>query len=169
MPKEKERIGFFFEWKMVEEYREEDLGKGSPGKTRRNTYKEYLEAANCPFSKIIPVDAVLYEPFYQIFRMGLLGQKMIYEDKELDRVYVIPVYPRDNLAYSERITSPWLRENFSNLATVSEIASQFFVEPIVFKSMLADELWGKTRECLRSTDYKSWVQYMNSRYFENGV
>jgi len=164
-----ERIGFFFEWKMVEEYRRNDLGEGKSGITRRKTYNEYIRSANSIFSKGIPIDAVLFEPFYQIFRMGLLGQKMIYEDKELDRVYVIPVYPRGNLAYSERITSRRLKESFSNLKTISDIASNFFVEPVIYKSIFADELWDITKACSITPDHKEWLTYMDSRYFQNGI
>ena len=165
----KQRIGFFFEWKMVEEYRSSDLGEGRSGITRRNTYKEYIQSPISIFSKAIPFDAVLYEPFYQIVRMGLLGQKMIYEDKELDQVYVIPVYPRANVAYSERITSPWLNEHFSNLETVSEIASHFFKEPVIYKSIFADELWTIIRTIPISPDHKEWIEYMENRYFHNGI
>jgi hypothetical protein len=163
------RIGFFFEWKLVEEYRGDDLGEGRSGTTRRDAYKQYLEATECLFSRNIPLNAVLYEPFYQIFRMGLLGQKMVYEDKELDQVYVIPVYPRDNLAYSERITSPWLRDNFSSDKTVSEIASHFFIKPVVFKATYADALWGTIKDYGVSPKYSEWVEYMDNRYFRNGV
>ena len=163
------RIGFFFEWKMVEEYRGDDLGEGRSGTRRRNTYKQYLEVPECLFSREIPLDAVLYEPFYQIFRMGLLGQKMIYADKELDQVYVILVYPQGNLAYSERITSPWLRDKFSSDKTVSKIASHFFIKPVVFKSVYVDEMWGTIMDYGVSTKYNEWVEYMDERYFKNGV
>ena len=94
---------------------------------------------------------------------------MIYEDKELDRVYVIPVYPQGNIAYSERITSPLLREHFSNSTTISNIASDFFLEPVIYKSMYADELWDITKACLISPSHQEWVAYMDSRYFNNGI
>lgn len=164
-----ERIGLFFEWKMVEEYRENDLGKGKSGITRRNTYKPYIQSTNNVFSKDIPINDVLYEPFYQIFRMGLLGQKMIFEDEELDKVYVIPVYPRDNIAYSERITSQPLGNKFSNLKTISAIASNFFLEPVAYKSMFADELWSITKTYATSPEHKEWIEYMDARYFQNGI
>lgn len=163
------RIGFFFEWKLVEEYREDDLGKGQAGTTRRNTYAQYLKAPDCVFSKDIPLDAVLYEPFYQIFRMGLLGQKMIYEDEELHQVYVLPVYPRDNLAYSRRITSPWLEAKYGTDTTVSDVASHLFSKPVIFKSSYADELWGTIKHYGVSPKYSEWVEYMDKRYFRNGV
>jgi len=168
LSKEK-RIGFFFEWKMVEEYGENYLGKAKSGITRRNTYKPYIQSANSIFSKAIPIDDVLYEPFYQIFRMGLLGQKMVFEDKELDRVYVIPVYPRANLAYSERITSPKLEQRFKNLKTISEIASNFFLEPVIYRSLFADELWEITKSSSKNKSQKEWLAYMDSRYFQYGV
>ena len=163
------RIGFFFEWKMVEEYREHDLGKGQAGVTRRNTYEPYLKAPECVFSKDIPIDAVLYEPFYQIFRMGLLGQKMIYEDEELDQVYVIPVYPRNNLAYSRRITSPCLRTKYGTATTLSDVASHFFSKPVIFNSSYAHELWSKIKYYGVSPKYNEWAEYMDERYFRNGV
>ena len=163
------RIGFFFEWKLVEEYREHYLGRGSPGMTRRETYRPYLAASRSVFSREIPLDAVLYEPFYQIFRMGLLGQKMIYEDDELDQVYVIPVYPRNNLAFSRRITSPWLKEKYGSDKTVSEIAAHFFTQPVIFRSIYADELWRTVKQHARSPACNDWLEYMDARYFRNGV
>lgn len=164
----KRRIGFFFEWKMVEKYMENDLGKGKSGETRRNTYRPYLLSENSIFSKNIPISAVLFEPFYQIFRMGLLGQKMIFEDNELDQVYIIPVYPKGNLAYSEQITSPWLKEHFSDLHTISEIANKFFIKPVEYRSLFAEELWDITRAALDCTRYSEWIEYMNTRYLYNG-
>ena len=154
---------------MVEEYREHDLGKGQAGVTRRNTYEPYLKAPECVFSKDVPIDAVLYEPFYQIFRMGLLGQKMIYEDKELDQVYVVPVYPRNNLAYSTHITSPWLKAKYGKNAALSDIASHMFNEPITLKPVYAHELWDVAKNCAVSAKYTEWVEYMDARYFMNGV
>jgi len=167
------KIGFFFEWKLVEQYREDYLGDGQAGLTRRSTYQRYLEAPECVVSRDIPLKAFLYEPLYQIFRMGLLGQKMICEDREgdhgLDQAYVIPVYPRDNLAYSMGITSPVLRDMYGSGGTVSEIASRFFSQPVIFKSIHADELWGVVKAHTRSPRYSEWVKYMDERYFKNGV
>jgi len=159
------RIGFFFEWKMVEEYRENNLGTGRSGQTRRDTYSQYIHSENSVFSKKIPLDAVLFEPFYQIFRMGLLGQKSIYEDKELDKVYVILVYPRGNVAYSERITSQWLRDHFLHYKTISEITKEFFIPPVEYIPMFAEDLWNITKYNISNARYADWVNYMSSRYF----
>ncbi len=163
------RVGFFFEWKLVEEYRGDFLGDGSAGRTRRETYTPYLEARGSVFSREIPLDAVLYEPFYQILRMGLLGQKMIFEDRELDQVYVIPVYPRHNLAFGRRITSPWLKDKYGSNETVSEIAAHLFAEPVIFRSIYADELWSTVKQHAKSPEYKNWIEYMDARYFRKGV
>ena len=84
-------------------------------------------------------------------------------------MYVIPVYPRENLAYSMGITSPWLRNKYGSGETVSQIASQFFNKPVIFKSIHADELWGAVKEHAKSPKYSEWVEYMDTRYFKNGV
>lgn len=163
------RIGFFFEWKLVEEYRGDFLGDGRAGMTRRETYKPYLEASRSVFSRETPLDAVLYEPFYQVFRMGLLGQKMIYEDRELDKVYGVPVYPRGNVAFSTGVTSPWLKNKYGSDKTVAEIASHFFSQRVTFKAIYAGQLWGTVKQHAKSPGHNDWVEYMDARYFRNGV
>lgn len=102
---------YLFEWKNAECYSLDDFrGAGKPGQTRRDRYSALYLAADSPFSGDVPIDELLYEPFYQLMRLGLLGAKMI-SDGEFDvsEARVVVACPTANSEYRARITSPGLR------------------------------------------------------------
>ena len=103
------RRAYLMEWKYVEEYptRNNYLGNGSRGKTRRRRYSDRYSAESSSFNGIAPMDELLYEPFYQFMRQRLLADRMTNEGElEVTGVKVVAVVPEGNTAYRERITSP---------------------------------------------------------------
>ena len=157
------RRAYLMEWKYVEEYSPKDLGEGSKGKTRRRRYARlYTESPS--FNGRAPLDAWLFEPFYQILRLRLLADRMVRDcEFGVSKAKVIVVVPEGNRAYRERITSPWFAKAFPN-RTVSDIVLETLVDPhstyaSVSQSTLAD---GVREHCGEAA--ASWSAYHRDRY-----
>ena len=157
------RRAYLMEWKYVEEYRTEDKGQGRQGETRRRRYARLYDESPS-FNRKVPFDAWLFEPFYQILRLRLLADRMV-RNHELG-VYeakVVVVVPEGNRAYRERVTSPWLTQNFPD-QTISDIVRQTLVHPqhsyaTVSPSSLATSV---RRRC--GATAVSWRCYQQARY-----
>ena len=157
------RRAYLMEWKYVEEYSPRDLGEGSRGETRRRRYAQlYADSPN--FNDRAPLDAWLFEPFYQILRLRLLADRMV-RDRELgvSEAKVLVVVPEGNRAYRERITSPWLTTAFPN-QTVSDIVRETLVDPDnTYATVSQSTLAGAVREhCAEAA--ASWSAYHRDRY-----
>ena len=160
------RRAYLMEWKYVEEYRVgEDKGKGKSGETRRRRYSCLYRADHSSFDDQVPMEELLYEPFYQIMRLRLLADRMVAE-KELgvSEARVVVVVPTCNTSYRNKITSPCLAQRFRGLETVEEVVKATLKEPdrafaTVSPEMLLDAV---EREC---GDVSSeWVAYQRERY-----
>ena len=156
---------YLIEWKYVEEYRVGDyLGEGNPGRTRLGRYTDLYYANTSSFSGIVPIENLLYEPFYQIMRLRLLADRMI-KEQELDvtDAKVVVVVPQENSAYRERITSPPLAEYFPQLESVEAVVKATLKQPNGFQaidySTLVDAVG---REC--GSEAADWVAYARERY-----
>ncbi len=158
------RRAYLMEWKYVEEYSPKDLGEGSKGETRRRRYAQlYAESPN--FNDKAPLDAWLFEPFYQILRLRLLADRMV-RDRELgvSEAKVVVVVPQRNRAYRARVTSPWFATAFPNRRTVSDIVRETLVDPdSTYATVSQSTLAGAVREhCAEAV--ASWSAYHRDRY-----
>ena len=160
------RRGYLMEWKYGEEYRVgDDKGLGGKGETRRDRYAERYAAESSSFSGAVPMEELLYDPFYQLMRLRLLADRMV-TGGELDvsEAKVVVVVPEANTAYRERITSPPLAARFPQLMTVSDVMRATLkhsdrVFASVCPSLLLDAV---EREC--GAAVSSWAAYQRARY-----
>ena len=157
------RRAYLMEWKYVEEYSPKDLGEGSKGGTRRRRYGR-LYAESPTFNGKAPLEAWLFEPFYQIMRLRLLADRMV-RDRELgvSEAKVVVVVPEGNRAYRERVTSPWFTTAFPH-RTVSDIVCETLVDPdSTYVSVSQATLAAAIRErCGEAA--ASWSAYHRERY-----
>ena len=158
------RRAYLIEWKYVED-NAAGRSKGKQGDTRRRRYAGRYKAKSSAFSGVVPMDELLYDPFYQLMRLRLLADRMV-ENRELgvSEAKVVVVVPRGNTAYRRRITSPSLAKRFPQLKNVSDVvraslkhADRAFAS--VCPSMLLEAV---EREC--SATVSSWTAYMRERY-----
>ena len=116
------RRAYLIEWKYTESYGSEGKGVGPSGETRRARYAAPYVASQA-FAKDVPLDAWLYEPFYQIVRQRLLADRMVaHREHGVKEVKVVVVVPEDNAAYRRQVTSPALAAAFPDADTVDGVA-----------------------------------------------
>ena len=156
---------YLIEWKYVEEYRIGDnKGEGRSGETRRSRY-ERPYAESLEFSGSVPMDELLYEPFYQLLRLRLLADRMV-ADKEFDvsEAKVVVVAPEGNIAYRERITSSPLAKRFPHLDTIDQIFRATLKRPDEAFAMIGPSALVDAVE--RESPYAAsdWAAYMRGRY-----
>ena len=160
------RRAYIMEWKYVEEYRvDDDKGAGRSGETRRRRYAYLYDDASSSFNGVVPMDELLYEPFYQIMRLRLLADRMVAEREfGISDAKVVVVAPNENVAYRERITSPPLARRFPGLKTVEAIVRAALKRPdAMFATVDAATLAGAVaRECGPAA--APWVEYQRRRY-----
>ena len=156
---------YLMEWKYVEEYRSgDDKGQGKPGETRRRRYTPLYYADHSSFSGNVPMEELLYEPFYQIMRLRLLADRMI-ERRELgvSDARVVVVVPEENAAYRKKITSQPLAQRFPELNTVHDVARATLKRndglATIPPSSLVDAV---ELEC--GADSLDWGSYQRERY-----
>ena len=158
------RRAYLLEWKYVEEYRTQFLGKGRNGETRRRRYGERYRTSRS-FNGKVPLDAWLYNPFYQIMRMRLLADRMVAK-RELDvtEAKVVVVVPAGNLDYRERITSPELSSFYPEAHTVADVMRMSLTNPERdFASACPSSLADAVRvACGESAT--AWGDYQRARY-----
>lgn len=161
-----ERKAFLLEFKYTEAYADGGWkGEGAKGSERRALYAERYASPSSCFSGAASLDAVLYDPFYQIVRLGLLGDAMR-EDRALQLVdaRVVVVCPRENVAYRERITSPALRQLFPDEATVAGAARWLWKRPEGFGMIEPKQLVDAVRIAGAEPEVERWSRYMRDRY-----
>jgi hypothetical protein len=159
------RRAYLLEWKYVEEYRSgEYLGDGSRGATRRRRYSGRFSSPSSPFHSDLSLDEWFYDPFYQIMRLLLLGQKMVDEGElGVTEATVVVVCPRENTAYRNRITSPDLQARFSRATSVFEVVQGSIRDPGRFRITSQDALI----RAIASSDsavLDNWLAYHRDRY-----
>ena len=156
------------EWKYVETYGNNVfLGNGRAGETRRRRYSTRYNAESSSFhgDGVVPMEELLYEPFYQLMRQRLLADRMVANGElGVTEAKVVAVVPEGNTAYRNRITSPPLKERFPNLKTVSDVFRAALKRPddayaIVCPSTLVAAV---ERECGDAA--AEWVAYQRERY-----
>lgn len=156
---------YLIEWKYVEEYRIGDYkGEGPRGDTRRRRYAHLYADESSSFHGGVPLDDLLYEPFYQIMRLRLLADRMV-AGRELDvsDAKVVVVVPGGNKEYRERITSEPLACRFPELRTVEAVVKSTLWRPSGFVTVDYSALIDAVeREC--GGKAKEWAAYQRERY-----
>ena len=160
------RRAYLIEWKYTEgpEYRVDDYK--SVGRNR-DTYSTLYRADTSSFNCTVPMDELLYDPFRQLMRLRLLGDRMVAEQElGVSDAKVVVVVPDCNLIYRERITSPPLAERFPDLGTVSGVFRATLKNPdrafaTVSPSLLLEAV---ERECGQNEKVSDWAAYMRERY-----
>lgn len=151
------KILFLIEWKYTESYGSESKLKGESGKRRLEAYKELLYLKDCPIS-VSNIEALYYEPFYQLMRQTLLGWQMVtrkeYECEDWVHLHVIP---DDNKELKNTITSPYLKGS-----NIEEAWKSVLIEPYRYISIDPKKLIYPIKECL---DTKSLLTYLERRYW----
>ena len=160
------RRAYLFEWKYVEEYTDaEFLGNGKSGETRRRRYTGLYTASDSRFNGQAPLEDLFYDPFYQIMRLGLLGDKMVREGEfGVAEAKVVVVCPDDNQTYRKGITSPALMKRFPNATTVEDVVRESLREPRSFVMMSPEKLVEAIRRSNTNGMVSEWLAYQHERY-----
>ena len=163
------RRAYLMEWKYTESGGSgRYMGKGRKGEVRWPRYSPLYSTIFSSFGTengAVPMNELLYEPFYQLLRNRLLGDQMVAgrEHGVLDAKVVV-VAPEENTAYRARITSPPLAERFPDLKTVDEVMRATLKNPdAAFKMVTPTEL----REAVESEcgdAVSDWAEYIQERY-----
>ena len=149
--REGRRRAYLLEWKYAERYlrgKPEFKGEGTKGDTRRRRYAERYHASFSSFNPATApdLDDFLYEPFYQIMRQRLLGDRMIQEGElGIDEAKVVVVVSEQNWAYravsdGRTTTSPPLAQRFRGLETVEAVMRASLKDPDAQFDMVAPSL-----------------------------
>ena len=163
------RRAYLIEWKYVKEYRVgDDNGKGKRGETRWSRYGHLYAHQLSSFNGRVPMEELLYEPFYQIMRFRLLVDRMVNGGElGVSDAKVVVVVPTENKAYRERITSEHLAKRFPELSTVEEVMKATLKRPEGFAvadySTLIDAV---EQEC--GEESSKWAAYLRQRYVPKG-
>lgn len=155
---------YLLEWKYCERYpMNESKGEGAAGDKRRSRYSRDYVATDSPFTGAIPIDAMLYEPFYQLMRLGLLGAKMVRE-RELDvsESRVVVACPAANTAYRDRVTSPHLTAAFPK-GTVASVMHGVARDPAMFR-VVDQATLGAAALAAGGASVSDWYSYNSQRY-----
>ena len=117
------------------------------------------------FSGVVPMSALLYEPFYQLLRLRLLADRMV-TDGELGipEAKVVVVVPEDNLAYREQITSPPLARQFPHLYTVADVMRATLKQPDTSFASVCPSLLLEAVEQACGAAAALWAAYCRERY-----
>jgi hypothetical protein len=155
---------FLLEFKYTEAYSGAFKGAGDEGERRLRTYRARYEDAESCLSGVAPLGEVLYEPFYQIVRLGLLGDAMRADPElNLDGARVVVVCPAGNTAYRERITSPELAARFPKARTVEAVTQALWKESSGFAMIDPTGLVDAVR-LAGGAPLEPWSSYLRRRY-----
>jgi hypothetical protein len=154
---------YLFEWKNAECYPlDKCKGLGKSGRTRRNRYEALYGADDSPFTSEVPLDELLYEPFYQLMRLGLLGAKMVRgSELSVTEARVVVVCPKGNSEYRDRVTSPGLRAR--SLTSVEQAMRAVARNPDMFR-VIDPTLLARAIGAIGSPEISEWLGYNSHRY-----
>lgn len=158
---------FLLECKYTEEYTEQGghKGGGAIGTSRMRRYSPLYHAPQSCFDGSIPLEDVLYDPFYQIVRLGLLGDAVLAKAPEtFEAARVAVVCPRGNRAYRNRVTSPALRQRFPGARTVEQVAHRLWKHSAGFSMIDPRDLVNAARAADEASLFDEWSTYLSARY-----
>jgi hypothetical protein len=123
----------------------------------------YATPSSC-LSGAAPLDEVLFDPIYQIVRLGMLADASCADTAMgVAETRVVVMCPAENVAYRERITSPALARRFPNAPTIEQMARQLWRDPagvaVVDPRRLVDAV-----RAVGSDSMSAWSTYLRDRY-----
>lgn len=154
------KIQVLIEWKYTELYSKSDKSEGSSGTTRKNRYDALINDKDSPIKRIVSIDNLYYEPFYQIMRQTLLAWQMTKNkanELNTDDWLHLDVIPENNLNLRYQVPAPGLKQTGIEEAWKSQlkapekyivITPQKLLKPLIFDS-----------------SYRSLITYLNKRYW----
>lgn len=157
---------YLIECKYTEDYTTGGAAKGvgPAGKKRETRYADRYARAESSFNGAAPLTDLLYEPFYQIVRLGLLADSARADaGMEIAETRVVVVCPEENAAYRNGITSPALAKRFPDEQAIEGIARRLWRDPRCFSVVDPRQLV----EAVRSTHSEAsreWGDYLSDRY-----
>lgn len=163
------RRAYLMEWKYTESGGSgRYMGKGREGEVRWPRYSPLYSTIFSSFGTengAVPMSELLYEPFYQLMRNRLLGDRMVAgrEHGVLDAKVVV-VAPEENSAYRARITSPPLAERFPDLKTVDDVMRATLKNPDAAFKMVSPTTLREAVESECGDAVSDWAEYMRERY-----
>ena len=158
------RRAYLIEWKYTESYGSEDKGAGPSGETRRARYSAPYIVSRA-FAKDVPLDAWLYEPFYQIVRQRLLADRMVARrELGVKEAKVVVVVPEDNAAYRRQVTSPALVAAFPDADTVDGVARATLCDPERDFAMVSPRALADAVRATCGDAVMQWSRYQRDRY-----
>lgn len=162
------RRAYLLEWKYCEEcLHPEDKGLGLSGVTRRSRYESLFSASDSPFKSDASLDDFLFEPFYQIMRMHLLGATMIRSGVApvlpIDEARVVVVCPEANEDYRTVVSTLPLARRFSDRADVESVVRASLREPESFSVVGQEHIVAHLRRKM-PVALKNWLRYHELRY-----
>lgn len=147
------------EWKYTESYTDNSILYSASGTSRLENYRELLEAPNCPVV-CENLEALFYEPFYQLMRQTLLGwtmtQRKEYGTSDWLHLHIVPP---TNKELKDRVTSPTLKGNTMETAwkgVLRQPERYNVIPPEDFLSPLQN-----------TSATKELAAYLNERYWKN--
>lgn len=163
------RRAYLIEWKYCEEYlHPENKGEGRSGDTRKARYRHLYEAPTSSFSVGLPFEALLYEPFYQLMRMLLLGDRMLLEGVtetlRVDDMRVVVVCPTANDDYRRVVPKTPLGRRWPGGSTVRDAMRAGLKDPRRLDVVAQDDLVERLRGGPLSGELKEWLDYHALRY-----
>lgn len=163
------RRAYLIEWKYCEEYlHPEDKGAGTSGATRTARYEALYDAPMSSFNGAVPFADLLYEPFYQLMRMTLLGDRMLAEGvterAPIDDFRVVVVCPAGNVDYRQVVPGTPLARRLSGCTTVLEAMRATLKSPARFQVVAQDDLVAGLRRSPAATELTPWLDYHAVRY-----
>ena len=147
------------EWKYTESYSGNYLGVAKSGTDRRKIYQHLFENHDCviDLAKLPNVDALYYEPFYQLMRHQFLASKMeAARELGVDIVSLLHIAPGINEDF-KKITSPDL---IGLGKTAVEVWENLVNTEGRFFSVKTEDLFGDFASDLM----EDWIQYIRTRY-----
>ncbi len=157
--KDKKRQAVLIEWKYTESYASNYLGIAKSGTDRRKIYQHLFDDLDCIVDKgLLPsMDALYYEPFYQLMRQQFLTAKMeAAHELGANVVSLLHISPDANDDF-KRVTSPLLR---GLGGTPTEIWKRLVRLEGRFLSVHTEDLF----RGFATKEMQGWKTYMQERY-----
>lgn len=161
---------YVFEWKYCEAYPNPDnKGAGRSGDTRRSRYLARYHAPSSSFTGEIPLDDLLYEPFYQLMRLRLLADRMIVESVSpslpVADARVVVVCPAGNAQYRNAVATTPLARRFPNDGTIEQLMRRTLRDPRGIAVVASEDLLAAVGAAGLDEDaIRPWLDYHGRRY-----
>jgi hypothetical protein len=163
------RRAYLIEWKYCEEYlHPENKGDGPSGDTRKARYRHLYAAPTSSFNAELPFEELLYDPFYQLMRIFLVGDRMLVEGVtetlRVDDLRVLVVCPNANEDYRRVVSTTPLGRRWPNGSTVQEAMRAGLKQPHRLEVVAQEDLVARLRGGPLSGELKAWLDYHALRY-----